>query len=174
LFLPGGSCVALLLQLWSAPLPARWGNSILNTVLSPMRQAHQSTMALLWEVGLSPHPTLSLCASHCLFLMIVLLLWEVGLSPHPCFQTFSLSCLHSLRVWLLAPPSFFEAGSMFHSTSTVGGTLQFNFYAFQFYWRACFNLPRDYAELYFQRVGRGVTCGVHCSPVGSADLCRQL
>jgi hypothetical protein len=40
---------------WSVPPTARWCNSVLNTALIPTRLAKQYTMALLWEVGLSPH-----------------------------------------------------------------------------------------------------------------------
>jgi hypothetical protein len=34
----------------------RWSNSVLSTALSPVRLAQWSTMALLWEVCLLPHP----------------------------------------------------------------------------------------------------------------------
>jgi hypothetical protein len=61
---------------WSAPLPARWGSSVLITVLSPPKLAQSTTD----------------------------LLWVVGLSTHPCPQSLLLVPFNSLRVWLLASP----------------------------------------------------------------------
>jgi hypothetical protein len=41
---------------WSAPPPARWGNSVLDAALCPRDQLQDLPPALLWEVGLSLHP----------------------------------------------------------------------------------------------------------------------
>jgi hypothetical protein len=43
-------------SIWSAPPPARWGNSVLNTALVPQYQLQDPPSAPLWEVGLLPHP----------------------------------------------------------------------------------------------------------------------
>jgi hypothetical protein len=92
LFSPGDSCIPLQLQLWSVPPPTRWGNSVLNTGLCPIRSALGSTIALLWEVGLSLHPN-----SQPLLLL-----------PHSFIES------SALRVWLLAPPPLSGTSSVFH------------------------------------------------------------
>jgi hypothetical protein len=54
-FSPDGSCVALQLQLWLAPPPARWGNSVLSTALCPMRPAQgYITCPTLWVWFFTP------------------------------------------------------------------------------------------------------------------------
>jgi hypothetical protein len=104
-----------------------------------------------------PATTLSLCASPDFCLV---LLWEFGLSPRPpslyplCLlqpllgtrgssgrlaycptPALSLCCFVCLvRVWLLAPPLFSRACSVFHPTSAVGVRLQFTVYTFQLGW----------------------------------------
>jgi hypothetical protein len=123
---------------WLASPPARGGNSVLSNALSLRRPAQVSTTTPLWEDGLSPPhhppthpPALSLC----------------------CF-----SCIHSLRVWLLAPPPFSRAGSVFHPNSTVSVRLQFAVYAFQLYcWWGAFSLPRSCTGLCSRVLGGQVT-----------------
>jgi hypothetical protein len=61
------------------------------------------------------------------------LLWGVGLSPHPHSQPLLLF-LPLFIVWLFAPFPFSGAGLVFHPTPTVGVRLQFAIYAFQFCW----------------------------------------
>jgi hypothetical protein len=125
LFLPGGSCVALPLQprLVSCS-PARWGNLVLSTALSPMGLAQQSTTPCFRRLAFCPTPALSLC---------------------------SLPLLPLLRVQLLAPPPFSRVGSTLHPTPTVDGRLQFTVYAFSFVQCVCvcgvFNLPRGFTGL---------------------------
>jgi hypothetical protein len=43
-------------SVWSAPPPARWGNSVLNAAPCPRNQVLDPLSALLLEVGLSPDP----------------------------------------------------------------------------------------------------------------------
>jgi hypothetical protein len=100
-------------SVWLAPLPAKWGNSVLNAALCPRGQLHNLPPALLWEVGLSPHPcSQTLYFSHTL-------LGASGssgrLACHPT-PTLILCCCSwvSLRVWLLAPPLISGEGSAFH------------------------------------------------------------
>jgi hypothetical protein len=52
------SCISV----WSAPPPARWGNSVLNPALCPRDQIQDPPPALTWEIGLSSQPHFSLCA----------------------------------------------------------------------------------------------------------------
>jgi hypothetical protein len=121
-------------SVWSVLPPARWSNSVLSTTLSPARLAQQSSTALFWEVGLSPHlHSQPLCFNPPL-LSDSPALWEVGLSHHLVLSPCSLSYLSSLTAHLLVPLAFSEAGSVFHSTPTVSVWLKFPFYAFQFCW----------------------------------------
>jgi hypothetical protein len=82
----------------------KWGNSVLNAAFHPRDQLWDSSPALLWEVGLLPHPILSLCASPDPWVLVaplggwlvapslfsvfavfpVFLHWEFGSWPHPC------------------------------------------------------------------------------------------
>jgi hypothetical protein len=64
---------------WSAPPPARRGNSVLSTTLSPRRLTQGSTMALLWEVS-SP-PMLSTFVTFSAFIH-----WEFGSLFHSVLQ----------------------------------------------------------------------------------------
>jgi hypothetical protein len=55
------SCISV----YSAPPPARRDNSVLNAALWPRDQLLDPPTALLWEVGLVPHPYCQpLCLSH--------------------------------------------------------------------------------------------------------------
>jgi hypothetical protein len=42
-------------SVWSAPPPARWGNSVLSTALSLRKLAQQFSIPLLWEADLLHH-----------------------------------------------------------------------------------------------------------------------
>jgi hypothetical protein len=103
-------------SVWSASPSARWGNSVLNTALCPMRSALGCTTYPAWGGGLVTSPPLSAFVPLLTFAGCQWLLWEVSLLPHPtvslcCFSTFV--CL-ALRVWFLAPSLFSGAGSAFH------------------------------------------------------------
>jgi hypothetical protein len=72
---------------WSAPMPARWGNSILYTALSPSRLTQWSSMLPLWEFGLSPHShsqPLFLAQPPLAEISAPLGCWHVGMLSHPC------------------------------------------------------------------------------------------
>jgi hypothetical protein len=105
-------------SVWSVPPPASWCNSVLSNT-SSTRLPQQSTMALFQEVGLLPH------LHSQPFCLTPPLLSDnsdplgICLSPHLVLSLCSLSHLSSLRVLLLAPPPFSEAGSAFHPTPTV-------------------------------------------------------
>jgi hypothetical protein len=97
-------------SVWSAPLLARWGSSVLSTVLSPSRLAQPSTTVPLWEVGLSPHPPLSVFVAFPAFIH-----WELGTKGSaPC------------------PTPIFWGKCSISLPSTIGVRLQFAIYAFQF------------------------------------------
>jgi hypothetical protein len=56
-------------SVWSAPLPTRWGNSVLNmpsVLLDQLQDPPHPPLAPLWEVGLLPTPTRSLCCFTCI------------------------------------------------------------------------------------------------------------
>jgi hypothetical protein len=138
LFSPGGNYIALHLQLWSAPPPARWGNSVLSTALSSETNSgihHQSHFGRL-ACCLTPTPSL------CYFSSVRLL--RVQLLPHP----------HSLR-------------QMQYSTPTLLVVLDciLLFMLFSFVGKGMFNLPRGYTRLCSWGVSRGVTHSMCCSPV---------
>jgi hypothetical protein len=155
-----GSCIPLLLQLCLLnSSPHKVEQFSFEYHLSPTRLAQQSTTALFWEVGLSPHLHLkSLCLSPPL-LNDSPGLWEVGLSYNLVLSPCSLSYLTSLTAHLLVLPAFSEAGSVFHSTPTVSVWLQFPFYAFQF----CLGglICPGVALPYVFRVRLGESCAVH-------------
>jgi hypothetical protein len=145
----------------------------LNTALSPRTLAQQFTMLLLWEVDLSLHTcSQPLCLAPPLLADNSALL-RGGLLPHPCsqplflvllsfakssFADYSLPHTHSLRLvqCSIKPP-----------LQVVGYNSLVMLFSFV---QGGFNLPSGCAGLW----GRRVTCGACCSPVGSADLCRQL
>jgi hypothetical protein len=149
LFSPDGSCVALQLQFWLvSPPPARWGKLVLSTTLRPTRQAQRPTTGPV-VVGLVP-------PHHSQLLLVFL------------------PCLYSLRFQLFTPSLFPWAGSAFHPTPAVGVRLQFTIYAFQFCLEGGeFSLPRGCAGLCYRvwELGRGVICGVCCSPLG-LQVCK--
>jgi hypothetical protein len=58
------------------PLPLRWGSSVLNTSISPVILAQQSSTAPLLEVDLSPHP-------HSQPLLLLLLAFTESSAPGP-------------------------------------------------------------------------------------------
>jgi hypothetical protein len=177
-FLPGGSCIALPLQLCEASSShSKVGQSVLSTTLSPMRLTQLPTTPPLWEVGLLPHP----CSQHLLLarlsLLRVQLLWEVGLSPHPCFPVLIPCHTFAFPSWefgSLPHPIFPRLVQ--HSTppplSVVDYNSLFMFLSFVLGW-GC-NLPRGCTGLCSQGMSGGVTCSAWCLPVGSTDLCRQL
>jgi hypothetical protein len=59
---------------WSAPPPARWGNSVLGTTLSPTRLAQWPAISHFRGLACHPTPTLSTCSSLHLHLLRVRLL----------------------------------------------------------------------------------------------------
>jgi hypothetical protein len=109
-FLPGSSCIALQLHLYLvSSSPARWGNSVLNSALCPMKSALDPPPDLLCELGLPPHP-----CSQPLHLSWPLLSSSSSSGRLACYPTLALSlccftCVHSLRV------QYWECGSLPHS-----------------------------------------------------------
>jgi hypothetical protein len=136
LFLPGCSCIALLLQF-----------CLVSSSLSKVEQFN-------FEYHLqSQETTLAICHASALGGWLVTPHLLSAFVPHPafacwvfsssgrlaCLPTPALSacsspcsCLSSLRVQLLALPPFSEVGSAFHPTPTVSGRLQFTVYVSQF------------------------------------------
>jgi hypothetical protein len=122
-FSPGGSCVALQLQLcWVSSSPCKVGQFSFEYCL----QSQEISSGIhhwpcFGRLACCSTPGLSLCS-------------------------FSLLC--SLRVWLLAPPPFSRGRFSIptHPHLSVGVRLQFNVYAFQFCWGGVFNLPRGCTE----------------------------
>jgi hypothetical protein len=131
---------------WSAPSPVRWGKSVLSIALSPLRPAQGSTMAPLGRLV-------------CLLILLsvfdvfpAFVHWEFSSLPHPhSWGRFSVP-LHS-------PLLALDYNWLFMLFIFVGGV---------------FNLPKGYTGLCSRGVGKGVSCGMCCSPVGSAGLCRHL
>jgi hypothetical protein len=127
--------------LWSAPLPARWGNSVLSTalILTKLAQTASTSPALRgWLI--IPPPFSEFCLTSLLL---------------------SASSA-ALGGWLIAPPllSFSEslAPCSTHSTLPPLSVLDCNllFMLFSFVWRGRFTLPRGCAGLCSQQGGRGV------------------
>jgi hypothetical protein len=103
LFSPGSSCIALQLQIFGQLLPQHVGNSVLNTALCPTQ---------LWDPALA-------------------LLWEVGLSPHPCSQPLLLGlCLFSSFPYSLSPGQV-QYSTL---ASAIDVRLQFALYTIPFGW----------------------------------------
>jgi hypothetical protein len=106
-------------SVWSAPPPARRGNSVLSTALCLTDQLQD--LLLLPHFGklvCLPTPALSLCASLDLCWVLVWLFWEVDL-PHPHSQPllpFHVCSLSSvLKFQLLASLLFSGESSAFYA-----------------------------------------------------------
>jgi hypothetical protein len=133
LFLPGSSYIALPLQLCLvSSSPSKIG------AIQFCPQPHEtqwSTMPLLWEVGLSPHPHFqTLCLSPSLLADSSVPL-EGWLVTPPCSPP--LFFVPPLFTDSLPPcPNTILQGwfSISHTHPTVSGWLQFTVYAFQFCW----------------------------------------
>jgi hypothetical protein len=130
----------------SAPPPARWGNSVLNSALRPMRLTQWSTMALLLGGWLVTPPLLSAFVTFHVFVH-----WELSKLSHPC-----------------------SPGQVQHSTPPhFSVRLQFIDYAFHFCLGEGVQSAKGAVWVYVPgRVSRGVMSGVWCSSVGSAGLHR--
>jgi hypothetical protein len=133
LFSQSGSCIALPLQLC---LVSSSPSKVEQFRFEYYPQSHQTSSAIHYGPVLrgwliTPLHSQPLCLSPPLFGDSPAI-WKVGLSHHLVLSSCSLSYLSSLRAHLLVPPIFSEAGSVFHSTSTVSVWLQLPFYAFQF------------------------------------------
>jgi hypothetical protein len=83
-----------------------------------------------------------------------------------------LSYLYSPRVQVLAQHLFSRASSVFNLSPllVLDYSLLFMFFSFG----GWFSLPRGYTRLWSWGLGRGVACGMCCSPVESAGSCRHL
>jgi hypothetical protein len=170
LFLSGSSCAAQLLHCLVSSSPTRWSNSVLSTAcsqypetISPIHHIYALGDWLFTAPPLSafvPLPTFVSWYFGSLVVWIVTLLllsafvacltfvcWDFGSLPQP----------HPLRL-------------VQHSTQLP----QFTAHAFQF----CFWWGDQSAQglcwIMVPRMDRGVACSACCSPVGFADLPRQL
>jgi hypothetical protein len=132
---------------WLLPLPALWGNSVLNTALCPTRPALGSTTCPTLGSWLIASPLLSAFVS---FHSLRIQHWEFSSLPHPLGQ-----------VQCSIP------------TSTVGVSLQFAVYVF-FVWLGGFSLHRGCTGLCSLGVGKGVEHGAWNPPVHSAHSHKQL
>jgi hypothetical protein len=170
---PGGSCIALQLQL-----------CLVSSSLSNVEQfsfeycpkSHKTSSLIyhrpLWEVGLSPHScSQPLYFAHLCLLIVQFFLWEAGLFAPPLFSAFvpcfaflcwelsSLPHPHSLRLFQHSTP---------HPLLVVNYNSLFLLFSFLQGDSIC---PGAALDL---RGGWGVTYGACCLPVGSSDLCREL
>jgi hypothetical protein len=137
--------------------------------LQVVRSVVVFTRLQLWLVSSSPSKVAQFSFEYCPQshkTNSVFLLWEVGLLPYSHSQPLLLFPPCSLSVQLLALPPFSVTGSAFHPPFL--SVLDYNslFMLFSFV-QGGFNLPKGYAGVCSQGVGRGVMC---CSPVGSAGL----
>jgi hypothetical protein len=149
-------------SVWSAPLPARWSNSVLNAALC-QRSAQGSTSCP--ALGVWPI-TPTLLSAFVFFLIsagCLQLLWEVGLLAHPYSQPLLLyPCWATessvLRVRLLVPSH--SLGQVEHPTLPLLSMLD---YSLLFCWGGV-GLPRCCAGL-FSGGGWGgeshVVCDAH-------------
>jgi hypothetical protein len=90
------------------------------------------------------------------------------LTPSP-LSALVLHLAPTLRIWLLTPPPFSEVGSAFHSIPAVSSRSYSMSVSFSFVGVGCAICLWAALDCVLGRV-----CGAWYSPVGFADLCRQL
>jgi hypothetical protein len=147
LFSPGAAALPISCNsAWSAPPPARCGNSVLNTAICVTGSAPGSTTCPASGGCLLPHPCAQLL---CLSQPLLSASSSSGrLVCHPT-PTLSLCCFSPCS------PGQVQCST---PTSTVGIRSQFSL-CFSVLLRGEVSLPRGCTALCSQRVGRGVTCG---------------
>jgi hypothetical protein len=105
-------------SVWSIHPPARWGNSVLNVVLCPVRSTGIHYLPNFGRLTCHLIPSLILCASPNLCWVLVNPMggWLTALprSQSLLFYPHLFTESSVLRVCFLAPPQFSGAGSAFH------------------------------------------------------------